>query len=337
MIKFNTLQTLTENSRVDFLRNKFREPLMKHLFPAIAETNPFYDKQYNQVFDKIAAADPTRNHQYLQWILTLAARGNIQLTDLEKVHEDLTLFERVKQRVPVERRDINRYKQYQDLYDVIQEFGQAKSTVGINHAEIAKFGKDIKTYYEGPEGAIYSPQTIASSQYLGKGTRWCTAALQNNYFESYHKRGPLIVFINRKGEKFQKHAVGSDNVGLGLDLHTYENDPEGFMKAFYQGHEEFMDSSDRSVGSSHEFIKDPLYLKWVEMNNKNQLPKLLMMALKEFNVKALHDAMAHPAGAALIRAIKADAPECIAMYKSGVLKRFEQYGKMYIFIDENVR
>lgn len=345
MIRFNKLQTLTENNRVDFLRDRFKEPALKHLIqiygnPRTAEV------QYPIVFDKIVAADPTNHKQYIQWILTLFVRGNIQLSDLDKVHEDLTLFERVKQRVPVERRDINRYKQYQDLYDVIQEFGNAKSTVGINHKEIAMFGQEIKTYYEGPEGAIYSPKTAAASIYLGKGTRWCTAATGSaNYFDSYNKRGQLIIFINRKGDKFQKHAIG-EVVGKGLNYDTYEHGaigPDGkidkgaFLKAFYQGHEEFMDSSDRTVGSDHTFIKDPLYLKWVEMNSKGQLGRLLMLALKEFDVQALHDAMKHPEGMKLIKAIKADAGYFIGLYKQGALQRFEHYGKMYQFIDAQVR
>ena len=41
---------------------------------------------------------------------------------------------------------------------------------------------------------------------LGSGTEWCTATGKtDNYFNQYIKQGPLYIFDNGKGEKYQFH------------------------------------------------------------------------------------------------------------------------------------
>lgn len=58
---------------------------------------------------------------------------------------------------------------------------------------------------------IYIPQTYEASCKLGRGTRWCTAASNEessrSYFERYSSEGPLYVLINRDDpeEKYQIH------------------------------------------------------------------------------------------------------------------------------------
>jgi hypothetical protein len=56
---------------------------------------------------------------------------------------------------------------------------------------------------------IFQPETEAQSKYYGSGTRWCTAADNNNEFESYKYDGKLYIFIKKESNgkmiKFQLH------------------------------------------------------------------------------------------------------------------------------------
>ena len=47
------------------------------------------------------------------------------------------------------------------------------------------------------------PRTELAAKWWGRGTRWCTAADQNNYFQSYDSKAPLLVMLWPDGRKVQ--------------------------------------------------------------------------------------------------------------------------------------
>ena len=74
----------------------------------------------------------------------------------------------------------------------------------------------VRTVYDGSEGKILVPETEAASCFLGQGTRWCTAAREDNAFDEHNSDGPLYVLLpagavdpNGRQEKFQLHLPSS--------------------------------------------------------------------------------------------------------------------------------
>ena len=327
MLRF-TQFLLENNNRIDVLKQKFKEPLLRHM--GVRETDAKKrDEIFERNFDHIASADPTQKKVYLQWILNLVIKGNIQATDLDKVKQDLTVFEKVKGRIPVDRRDVNRYRGYQDLYDVVKEFGETKSKNDLEREELQRLKKDITTIYSGPAGHVYIPHTQEASCYLGRGTRWCTAATKStNYFNSYNKSGKLIIFILPDGSKYQYHAKGKE-----VNLHNYVNaENVDDLRNTFMGIGEFMDADDRTIhlSSTHPLMNSKLF----EILGENprfggQILAFTIRArdTKLFNkIKAFHKP--------LLSEMKVDAPDILKMTENGAISRFRDIAELYLFVQK---
>ena len=176
-------------ARADFLRGRHRGKSI----PA-------------EAYDKLESADPTPNKEYLQWMIRMFSRKLLKEEDIYKLEGDLKAFHKHKRRLPAASRDINRIKSPRDLYELVRPLLGAGTGRELRREERRKLDKDIKVLYDGPKGKLYVPMTEKASCFLGRGTRWCTAADKHNAFMEYSSKGPLYVLINRKGEKFQIHV-----------------------------------------------------------------------------------------------------------------------------------
>ena len=88
------------------------------------------------------------------------------------------------------------YESQHDLFLEIQS---------LSDREIFVKEKDYGIIYSNDEFFIAVPETVEASQMLGKGTSWCTAAMDNNKYEAYilgNSNAKLIlyyvIFMNRK-------------------------------------------------------------------------------------------------------------------------------------------
>lgn len=141
------------------------------------------------------------------------------LEDLHKVTSDLQEFEKVKQYLPQESRDINKLTP-KSLYVTIRDFKlpekkqkelekkQVKKTrSGFSHAggEILFEGNDWTLIRISDKGATGKDAAVWYGGYQDSKndeSRWCTSAPGLTYFETYIKNGPLYVVFpnNDKGE-----------------------------------------------------------------------------------------------------------------------------------------
>ena len=101
------LYQLLIESRVDFLRDKY--------IPLIINKYNQNNKTANQIFNQINDIDPTNNKIYLQWFLNnlLKLEDNNEFSrivneDAYKWKEYLTIYHKVKNRLPLDKRDINK-------------------------------------------------------------------------------------------------------------------------------------------------------------------------------------------------------------------------------------
>jgi len=173
------------------------------------------------------------------------------MEDLYKVTGDLQKFERFKNRLPQELRDINKLTP-ETLYDNVKDFSlektkatkdekkEASKTYQHPGAEIVYRGTDwtiAKIEDKGQLGKDAACFYGGSYQEPSKGeTRWCTSSPGLTWFDRYIKDGPLYVVIPNKG---QKHT-GDREFG----------DVSGLPALRYQFHfpsNQFMDPSDRQI------------------------------------------------------------------------------------------
>lgn len=153
---------------------------------------------------EIEKADPTPNKQYMMWLIKQYLNKTFRLEDVSRISDVLGSYHKAKPRLDATQKDINKFTFYQ-LSDLVDSWEDVD--VNTASAESTKFNsKNIKVLYDGPLGFLAIPQTKEASCELGRGTKWCTAAKNDNRFNQYNNNGPLYVFIERPGNnKFQFH------------------------------------------------------------------------------------------------------------------------------------
>ena len=187
------------------------------------------------------------------------------LEDLYKTTQDLMKYERNKNKLPQEYRDINKLTP-QTLYDQVKDFSLEKTKASKEEKKEASqtyshpgadnvtrlsnwtvvkitrtddLGKDAACFYGG------------SHMEPSKGeTRWCTSSPGLSYWKSYLSRGPLYVVIPNTPTKFK-----------GFDKEV--GDLSGLPANRYQFHfqdKQFMDADDRQIDLV-AFLKDNPDLK----------------------------------------------------------------------------
>jgi len=181
------------------------------------------------------------------------------MEDLYKVTGDLMKFERFKNRLPQEYRDINKMTP-ETLYDQVKDFSLEKTKATKDEK------KEASTTYKHPgaeivfRGSDWTVAKISDTGQLGKDaacfyggnylepsrgeTRWCTSAPGLTWFDRYINKGPLYVVIPNSPRKF----TGSMDVG--------EN--SGLPALRYQFHfpdNQYMDPADRQIDLV-EFLND---------------------------------------------------------------------------------
>ena len=144
--------------------------------------------------------DPTKNLQYVPWLAKQLINEQFKFEDTLRVRTVLENFEKLKPRL--EQRDINQFNFY-DLDEAIDRV--LKPKIGIKEAKQQQgtfpvvAGSDV--LYNGPFGQLAIPRTAAAAKELGSGTKWCTT--NGNTFKGYNSRGPLYVWRDRSGDKYQ--------------------------------------------------------------------------------------------------------------------------------------
>ena len=166
-------------------------------------------KDIDAFLEKLAEVDPSQKGIYMPWLAGLVAKnpGANRPEDLDRVGADLQAFEQNKARI--QNKDINQYKSFADLYDVIaplQKQPAVDPADAKKAAELEAVKKELITVYNGAEGWIRIPTTQKAACFIGQGTRWCTSANKNNMFGHYDKSDNLFVIYDKATkERHQLH------------------------------------------------------------------------------------------------------------------------------------
>lgn len=160
----------------------------------------------DDILQNIESGDPTNNKQYTQWLTKMYANTNVRLEDIRStMKEYLAKFEILKRKKLIKppANDINRYPSVNNFMDVLDTYDLPEEDVPVDKGE-------SKEIYKDADVRIIVPEDEPAACYYGRGTRWCTAATQgSNYFDRYHRDGPLYILLPTKpgydGEKYQLH------------------------------------------------------------------------------------------------------------------------------------
>lgn len=253
MLTLSEYQLLNEG-RVDVIFDKHYDRLIvavRNVYtnrPGLTQYNPSQLKQFvSEVWKEICVDhDPSSNKQYVDWI-TRQFIGHPKRVneDADRIKKALKLFDKYKQRLPVNQRDINHYKQYHDLETAVEQFESSeKGDYGKYLFANAKHLIDkSQLLYDDSTVKVVEIHTYEQSKLFGKDTKWCTAYTHTSqYFEDYtHLFTPLFVIIWQTGVRYQLHGWPMD---VGMDLHDQDITQVAFDV-------QMMDVRDRDVIDTH--------------------------------------------------------------------------------------
>ena len=200
----------------------------------------------DELLSRFRAADPTRNAACLPWLLRTYAAGGYRLEDLSKAQDTLVTFARLRGQLPNtdtidgetrNPRKLGSHTTLASLWNAIAPLVDAESLAQENEADEQEDTdreralSQSRVLHRSNRMVVAVPLTEEASCWWGQGTRWCTAARNNNAFQEYHKDAPLIVVCLRKS---------GDLPARKLQLHVHA------------GGMQFMDENDARV--SPEFI-----------------------------------------------------------------------------------
>ena len=170
--------------------------------------------------------------KFLPWVVKMYSNNEFEYTDLGLISNYLQNF--IKNSSKLEKRDINQYVTLEELDSALENIKDVKGS--------RETKRDAKTgaekIYEDNKWIILIPHTKEAAIQYGKGTKWCTAGVNDNMFDYYSKDGPLYIIINKvnPNKKYQFHFETNqyknpedNNIDLGTFL---KENPE--IKKFFR-------------------------------------------------------------------------------------------------------
>ena len=178
-------------------------------------------------------ADPTNNKEYVQWLAKIYANANVKMEDLlSRGNSALKQYHefKVKKILPADVRDIGRID-FNKLENIAQNPGLLQALYDKTEQEAVKTMPkgQSEVVFDNDKVRIIVPHDKESACYYGQGTRWCTAARENNMYDRYSRDGNLYILLPKQpkydGEKYQLHFKsgqfmdeGDNSVGNVIEL-----------------------------------------------------------------------------------------------------------------------
>jgi len=170
------------------------------------DTNKISQKDFKEIVNVTG-----NKSAYATWIAKKVADKIIKGEDIYKYKKYFSIFDRQKKQYPSP--DINSYKSSQDVSNFIKKSVEIANTEKADPSQqkgVARPDKYKEFYMGSVDGFdVYELPKGRSDLYgvsceLGSGTEWCTATGKTRkYFNNYISKGPLFIFINSSGEKYQ--------------------------------------------------------------------------------------------------------------------------------------
>ncbi len=282
---------LLEN-RLDFLKQNTKNLSTDHDTLAQHKSAP-------EIIDHFAThADPTAKKTNTSWIVNQYKKGAIRQEDHPRIKSALEGFEKYKSKLPS--KDINSYKSLGHLEDAVEPHLGSFSSNREEKASIKHEGADL--IHDGKDLMVHKLKTKEAACHYGAGTKWCTAARENNMFDDYHKDGPLYVVTNKKtGDKHQFHFESGqfmDKKDEPIELHNFvSKNPElkdvKEFKNTNRGYEFAKNKEEFDVGAQ-KAINSYYTNRLALANHPNLMPHHIEKLLNDRNYDIRTASIQHP-------------------------------------------
>lgn len=170
------------------------------------------DTQIKEKIDIIANSDPTPNKEYINWLTREVLNKRLRLPEDQGVLQpDIIFFHDLKKRNQLKRfgvdANIEKYTRYQfqELVDGLRE----KITPSKRQELKDIKAEGAKKIYQDNVWMVIESTTEEACIAYGKGTKWCTAATNDNAASHYLKDGPIYVIWKDKKPFAQLHTSSS--------------------------------------------------------------------------------------------------------------------------------
>ena len=236
----------------------------------IEAMKPHYPNIPDEKFQEIIELDPTYKQgstnagTYGKWLLNLANKNGGDLPNLGHITDVLKRFDTSKKQL--KNKDIMKFRSVQEVDDYLNDednYNELSDRQKLRQTQNAvrktDTTKDAKLVYSDSDFDIYVPKTYEASCKLGRGSSWCTASTQNDYYFDYYTRnGNLYILISK-------------------------HDPENQKFQFHFQSDSFMDIDDRSINIV-EFMKQYPNVKKFFVNETQELVEELGEEKQELTI-----------------------------------------------------
>ena len=189
-------------------------------------------------FPLVCQFDPT-DGLYHAWLSTWRrrlwdARGfrtGVDLYQLEEVRAALARFHAIKDRLPVDQRDVGQYYTVDDLEAVVPtRIAQSRRRLESESLKDQAYGVSEILFRDG-RWMVVRLKGFAAARFWGLGTCWCTTMAEHTFW-SYAAGGELLVFLTPHG-KYQlatRSQMFRDERDDPFDLKVFREAPSEFHK-----------------------------------------------------------------------------------------------------------
>lgn len=217
--------------------------------------------------------DPSTKTIYLNAIIRWLLSGAMRFEDGMRISRLLIRFDADKRRLPIEQRDIGRYRTPGDLEEVLDP----EDVVWTRDVpeDLMNFGCALEA--SGDAWALWRINDEASAAWFAQGTSWCTYAA--NIAQNYILTGPLYViilngkryqyhwssqqFVDARDRAFERYDILPDRLIEGI-LRTADAEParKEIGYCIHSTIEERL--ADELIGRGHHIARRPRGWHWVE-------------------------------------------------------------------------
>ena len=197
-----------------------------NLLETLEDIKKYYPRIPDDIFKQLIELDPPYRGndsagKYGKWLLNLYNKGNLPEESFDEVTPLLNQFTTYRNRI--QNKDLNSYKSLDDLADILASVVDDDSMLTprqkVRFLKNVKSGKtvldksdDYEIVLETPKFIVYVPNTHEASMKLGKGTEWCTAHENPEWYKNYTENGGKLYIIKDKktGDRWQYSDLTGD-------------------------------------------------------------------------------------------------------------------------------
>jgi len=185
---------ILENIYLELLEEGLEEKIPKLL----AMVRPEIDNKEGYIREVAQTFDPTPQANYITWILKMLKMGVFRgEEDADKCRETLAAFTKLKNvpTFPKDKKDLNTYKNYGDLAEIVAQYSDIKSK-----KEVVRAAREegINLVEESPPFKLYIVTLPEAAAKHFRDTQWCVK--DPRHFDNY---GPPYYYFTKDDEPYK--------------------------------------------------------------------------------------------------------------------------------------